>query len=129
MLRRIFITGLVAGLWAMPVLAAAFVRYDAGAFARSIQAGDTVVVHVHADWCPTCRQQAPTLTQLSTAPEFAAIRFVRVDFDKDQDFLRAQRVSNQSTIIVFKGGREVIRFVNVTDRGELIARVRQATLN
>ncbi|MGC0646210.1 thioredoxin family protein, partial [Escherichia coli] len=57
---------------------------------------------------------------------FDRVRFVRVNFDTDLDFLRANRVSSQSTIIVVKGGREASRFVGVTRAGEIRTRITAA---
>ena len=46
---------------------------------------------------------------------------VRVNFDTDQDFLTAHRVAQQSTILVFKGDREVARVIAETDPERLRA--------
>jgi thioredoxin-like negative regulator of GroEL len=107
---------------------AQFVPYSAQGFQTEV-AARTVVVHVHADWCPTCRQQAPTLQSMASEPAFANVRFVRVNFDTDKEFLSANRVTGQSTIIIFRGGREVSRFVGVTNAQQLRERITSAALS
>ncbi|QDH34361.1 thioredoxin family protein [Porphyrobacter sp. YT40] len=93
--------------------------YDASSFAAAQGAGKTIVVDVHADWCPTCRAQAPILDELRKERASDTVAFVRVDFDKDKAFLRAHRIPRQSTVLVFKGGKEVARSIAETDRGRL----------
>lgn len=103
--------------------AAGFSAYKADEFARMIAAGNTIVVHVHADWCPTCARQVGTLDTMAKEFAYGRVNFVRVNFDTDTDFLKANRVSSQSTVIIFKGGREVSRFVGITRPQELRTRI------
>lgn len=93
--------------------------YTAASFARAQKAGETILVDVYAPWCPTCRAQTPILEELRTDKRLKDVTFVKVDFDHDKDFLRAHRIPRQSTILVFKGGKEVARSVADTDRARL----------
>ena len=95
--------------------------YDAKAFAAAQAAGKTIVVDVHADWCPTCRAQAPILDELRKEQANDKVAFIKVDFDSDKAFLRAHRIPRQSTVVVFKGDREVARSIAETDRKRLRA--------
>ena len=106
--------------------AAEFTAYSAAGFDAAVKSGAPVIVHVHADWCPTCRAQAPTLQTMSGEPGYAKARFIRVNFDKDKDFLTGHKVSQQSTILVFKGGKEAARFGGVTESAELRRRIEAA---
>ncbi len=93
--------------------------YSANSFAAAQAAGETIVVDVHADWCPTCRAQQPILNEIRSDKRAANVRFIKVNFDDDKAFLRAHRVPRQSTILVFKGEREVARSIAETDRTRL----------
>jgi thiol-disulfide isomerase/thioredoxin len=95
--------------------------YDAKAFAAAQAAGKTIVVDVHADWCPTCRTQAPILEELRKERANDKVVFIRVDFDTDKAFLKAHRVPRQSTVLVFRGSRELARSIAETDRTRLRA--------
>ena len=59
-------------------------------------------------------------------PAYAKARFIRINFDKDKDFLTGHKVSQQSTVLVFKGGKETARFTGITDAGQLRSRVQAA---
>lgn len=89
-------------------------------------AGKPVVVHVHADWCPTCRSQDAILNPLIKSPEFKGVTFLQVNFDDQKDVLKKFNVANQSTIIVFKGGKEVGRSVGDTKAPSVDALVKKS---
>ncbi len=93
--------------------------YTPAAFTEAQSSGKPVVVHVYASWCPTCRAQMPTLDELKAELAPTGVRFIRVDFDKDKEFLRAHRISSQATILKFTGDKETARSVAQTDRARL----------
>lgn len=117
----------LALLVAAPALASkTFTPYQPAKFNALVQSGAPVVVHVHADWCPTCRRQQPLLDEIFSRPEFGSVATIRVDFDKDTDFRKAHRVNSQSTVLVFKGGKEVARGIGDTSMQRLLALAEQA---
>lgn len=93
--------------------------YDERAFAAAQAEGKTIVVDVYADWCPTCRAQAPILDELRAERQSSDVMFVKVNFDKEKAFLRANRIPRQSTVLVFKGNKEVARSIAQTNRAQL----------
>ena len=114
----------VSLLLTVPASAASgWAQYSPAAFARAQAAGKTIVVDVHATWCPTCRAQQPTLDALRGEPRLKNAVFVKVDFDTQKDFLRQYRIPRQSTILVFKGTRETARSIAETRPAELRAAV------
>ncbi|MGF1621201.1 MAG: thioredoxin family protein [Rhodomicrobiaceae bacterium] len=103
-----------------------FIPYEAASFSETRASGKTVVVHVHASWCPACKQQVPVLKALAKEPAFSGVDFVRVDFDTEKAFLNENRVPVQSVILVFRNGGETTRIVGVVDADELSSRIRAA---
>ncbi len=71
--------------------------------------GKSILVEVHAPWCPTCRAQAPIVEGLLKKKEYQTVNVLRVDFDSQKDVLKVFNVSKQSTLIVFKGLKEMGR--------------------
>jgi len=113
--------------WAMllPALAAGQ-RFDQAGFDALLKAGKPTLVMVHADWCPTCRAQEPLISDLLRTPRYAGIAALRVDFDSQADVVKSFRVVQQSTLIVFKGGREVGRSIGDTRKESIEALLKQA---
>lgn len=62
-----------------------------------------------------CKQQQPIVDRLSKDPRFAKIVVFTIDFDAGKEFLRQLKVSQQGTLIAFKGKTEKTRAVGETD--------------
>lgn len=90
------------------------VPYTQAAFDKLQHDGKPILVAVHADWCPVCRAQAPVIDSLLRQKKFQGIASLRVDFDNQKEIVRAFRVSRQSTLIVFKDGKEAGRSLGDT---------------
>ncbi|WP_028731151.1 thioredoxin family protein [Pandoraea sp. E26] len=83
-------------------------------FDRLTHAGQPVVVDVSATWCPTCKAQRPILEKLMKQPTYKDVTLLTVDFDSEKNTVRAFKVSMQSTLVGFKGTKEVARSVGDT---------------
>lgn len=100
--------------------------YTQTAFERFQKEGSPILVSMHADWCPTCRAQAPIVQSLLEQNPYRRIHLLRVDFDEQKDIVKAFRASMQSTLIVFKNGREVGRSVGDTREAGIEALLKKA---
>jgi thioredoxin 1 len=98
---------------------AAEVPYNQAQFDAARAAGQTVAVVFHADWCPTCRAQAPVLKELVSSPEMKSLTLYVADFDTEKALRNALHVNQQSTIVVFKGKQESARSTGETQKGAL----------
>jgi len=96
-----------------------FIQFSPAAWNEATANGGLVVVDVYASWCPTCKAQHKVLSSLLTDPRYAAVRGLRVDFDRDLEYRREHRITAQSTIIMFRGAEEISRSTGVT-RAEAI---------
>lgn len=97
-------------------LGAGAAPFDQAAFDKAVAAGGPVIVQFHADWCPTCKTQAPIVAQLLAEPRMKGVQFFVADFDNDKALKKSLRVSTQSTFVVIKGGKEVARSTGQTTR-------------
>jgi thiol-disulfide isomerase/thioredoxin len=121
-MRKFLLAVVLFALAAAPALGAkAFAPYEKAKLDALISSGRPLVVHVHADWCPTCRRQMTVFDELFADPALAKIEAVRVNYDRDRDFLAAYKVTRQATVITFKGGKEVARVVYDADRNKIRA--------
>ena len=107
-------------------LAAQIKPFDQATFDALQGANKPVLIHVYADWCPTCKQQAPIVSELMAKPEFKDYTVLRVNFDTQKDVRRTLRVAEQSTFIVYRGKQEVARSIGDTDKDSIAATLRKA---
>jgi thiol-disulfide isomerase/thioredoxin len=83
--------------------------------------GEPVLVDAFAPWCPTCRAQAPTLDAIAASPDYAKLVILRLDYDHQIAEKKALGINQQSTLIAFKGSREVGRTLGVTQADQIKA--------
>ncbi len=115
--RALFASFAVVAI-ALPALAdsKAFKSAD---FDKAKTSGKPVLVEVTAPWCPTCKAQKPILSELKAQPRFKDMAVFEVDFDSQKDALRMLNVQKQSTLIVYKGGKEVARSTGETTKAAI----------
>lgn len=112
-----------APLWA---LASGFSTYSKDSFEAALKGAKPVIVHVHASWCPVCVKQENVFNELSGSADFKKLSAFVVDFDKDADFKKTYAITNQSVVLVFKGGKEVARSNGETNKDRMAALVMAA---
>jgi thiol-disulfide isomerase/thioredoxin len=122
--------GAVALLQASPGSAQVTVRkspFAMAEFQAAQKAGQSIIVEIAADWCPTCKVQAPIIQNLTSAAPMDKVRVFTVDFDAQKDVVRTLKATSQSTLIGFKGAKETARSVGDT-RAESIRALVASTL-
>jgi thioredoxin 1 len=120
--RSILKASLIAtAILVSPALAAP--SFDAKAFDDAQKAGKPILVAIHASWCPTCKAQAPILSELRADPKFKDLVYFVIDFDSQKDLVNRFGARMQSTLIVFKGAKEEGRSVGDTNRASIYALV------
>ena len=115
---------LVAAL-AIPAKAAE-IPYDHTAFNAALAAGEPVAVVFHANWCPTCRAQAPILKQMMLEPKHKNLTLFVANFDTEMALRKDLSVVKQSTIVVFDKSHEVARSTGETHPDALDALLSRA---
>ena len=73
---------------------------------------DKVLVDFYAEWCGPCKMLAPNLEKLD-------YNILKVDVDKFQDLVISYGVISVSTLILFKGGKEINKSIGYLDFDEL----------
>ena len=116
--RRFVLAG-VATAFAVTVFAARAAPpepqpFTAEAFAAAQAQGKPILVDTYATWCEVCARQAPILDHLRAEPKFKDLVTFKVDFDRQKDVMRRFNARVQSTLIVFRGAKEVGRSVGET---------------
>lgn len=100
---------LVSVLWSV---AWAETPFTLDAFHQSQKKDEKILLIFFADWCPTCKAQKKVLSKLEN--ELKSITVYNVDYDKETDFKKEMKVTQQSTFVSFYGGVESGRATGIT---------------
>ena len=92
--------------------------YSQPALAAAQKAGQPLVLHFHASWCPTCRAQDKVFDALKADPSLA-VTLMEVDYDKEKALEKQLHVTAQATLILFHGATERSRSTGETDPARL----------
>ncbi len=80
-------------------------------FDQLTKAGKPVVLEISAPWCSTCKAQKPIIAGLMKQPAYKDVTLLTIDFDSAKPTLKQFKVAVQSTLVAFKGEKEVGRSV------------------
>lgn len=83
-----------------------------------LKAEGTVLVDFYADWCGPCKMMAPVIEEMSN--EKTNVKFGKVNVDDNQNLAEQYDIMSIPTIMIFKTGRPVRKFVGVTPKGQIL---------
>ena len=128
MIKRIL--SLAAGVAAVTMITAGALAeepkpFDREAFDKARAEGKTVLVDFDAGWCPVCKKQAQAIPQVLKQDKFQQVIVFKADYDSQKELKKQLKITHQSTLVLFKGEKEVGREQGITTAsaiGELLAK-------
>ena len=85
--------------------------------------GKTLVINSYEPWCWSCRKQDKVL--LDAKEEFKDVVFLTYQQGKNKDIAKALEINFRSTIVVFKGKKEIARLVGQTDKNQIFSAIKK----
>lgn len=90
--------------------------YSKTQFEAALAQGKPVIVEFSADWCPVCKAQKPIVESLLKQDKLKNVTLFVANYDTETEIKKQLRVTQQSTFVVFKDGKEVGRSTGQTNK-------------
>ncbi len=97
---------------------------DANFQSEVIDSGEPVLVDFWAPWCGPCKLIAPTIEELAGDYD-GKVRIGKLNTDDNPQTASSHQISAIPTVMLFKGGEVVERFVGVTPKEKFVASLDQ----
>ena len=100
-----------------------YTNFSLSSLEKAKNTGKTVVVNSYEPWCWSCRKQDKVL--ISAKDEFKGVVFLTYQQGKHKDIAEALNISMRTTIVVFKGKKEVARIIGQTGKTEIYSAIKK----
>ena len=92
-------------------------------FEKAKDSGKTVVINSYEVWCGTCSEQTKILDQAEK--EFKDIVFLSYEQSKNKEIAQKLNIKYWTTIVVYKGNKEVARIVGQTNKKTIYSAIQK----
>jgi len=96
---------------------------DDGTLEDFVKQHDIVILDIFTTWCGPCQLQARIFQELEKEIDHQRVALAKLDAEKCPKTSERFNVTAIPTLIIFKGGKPVKRFVGVQEKDRLLAEI------
>lgn len=101
------------------VFAGGIMKFTESSFEKLKNGNVSILIDIHATWCPTCRQQEKVIKAFLKKNPESDLMVLKVDYDKQKKWVKYFKAFRQSTLIMYKGDVEISRSIAETNQKKL----------
>jgi thioredoxin len=90
-----------------------------------LRAAQPVLIDFWAPWCSPCRVIAPVIEELAKE-NAGALKVAKINVDESPGLAGSYGVNSIPTLVIFKNGAEVDRFIGIQPKSRLQSAIDQA---
>jgi len=98
-------------------------NFSIEAFEKAKASEKTIVINSYEVWCGTCSVQTKVLNQAEK--EFKEIIFLSYEQSKNKGIAKKLGIKHWTTIVVYKGDKEVSRIIGQTDKETIYSAIKK----
>ena len=100
------------------------INFTVEKFEEAKKNGETIVVTAWNKYCGTCKKQKLVLDQAEK--DFKSVLFLYYNHPKMEDIAKYLKIDYRSTILVYKGNKEVSRTIGQLDKSVIYLNIKKA---
>lgn len=81
--------------------------FSEAVFAELQAQNAVIMIDVYAPWCPTCKKQQKLFQQYHEQNPDKPFHVLVVDYDNDKQWVKKFRAPRQSTLLLYKGDKQL----------------------
>ena len=82
-----------------------------------LKSSKTTIIDFYADWCGPCKMMSPIIDNIA---EDDNLKVGKVNVDDNQELAIKYDIMSIPTVLIFKNGELVNRFIGVHDKNEIL---------
>ena len=85
-----------------------------------------VLIDIHASWCGVCKKQSAIINEYFANHPNSELTVLKVDYDTQTEWVRYFKAPRQSTLVLYKGSRELGKVIAETNKEKLFSFLNKA---
>jgi thioredoxin 1 len=93
--------------------------YTESLFNQLNEKGVSMLIDIKAEWCSTCKKQSKVIKKYLDSKQNEELIILEVNYDNQKEVVRKFKAPRQSTLVLFKDGKEIGKVIAEANEDKL----------